>query len=72
MTVPRASPYHRPFKMRKMAKEVRDTDEKQTAAEQAFGKEIAEDEARNPIRFSEGDMDRYLDEILKDIPCRTD
>jgi hypothetical protein len=59
-------------KMRKMAKEVRDTDEKQTAAEQAFGKEIAEDVARNPSRFSEGDMDRYLDEKLTDIPCRTD
>jgi len=55
-------------KMRKMAKDVRDTDAEQRAAQEDLGREIQRQPGKS--RISEADLHKYLDDILKDLPCR--
>jgi len=57
-------------KMRKMAKDVRDKDAEQRAAQENLSKEIAE--PTRAKRMREQDLHRYLDEVLKDLPCRVE
>jgi hypothetical protein len=56
-------------KMSKMAKDVRDADAEQRTAQEDLSREIRKDTKR---RMSEQDLERYLDEVLKDPPCRID
>jgi len=55
-------------KMRKMAKDVRDTDAEQKAAQEDLGREIQKQPGKS--RISEEELHRYLDDVLKDLPCR--